>query len=252
MPDGGSVCTLCRTDGSTSCVEGVLLPQVGFWHSAPGSPDVQQCPLVDACSYPNRTNFLLAINKDKAFNTTAPKQNSTTATAAARRLMQRRLMGAVTFVGSSDFVALPPPPKSAPTPTPGLALPPPPSAPPAPIAPPAPPPGIGLDAEVLAAYRDVQCAEGYMGALCTVCQPGYGRVRALECGKCPDKATNTGYYALVSLGQLVSLLFTVRATIMQNSGGTKPPLYGQILKCAFRPIAQLLSPNPLRASLGPV
>lgn len=74
-----------------------------------------------------------------------------------------------------------------------------------------------------------------MGALCTVCAPGYGKIRALECGKCPDKATNTGYYTITGLGQLVSLLFTVRATIAQNSGGTKPPLYGQILKCADTP-----------------
>lgn len=96
----------------------------------------------------------------------------------------------------------------------------------------------------LTIYRDIQCAVGYSGPLCTVCAPGYGRVRSLECGPCPPKWKNDAYFALMYMSNVVSLLFTVRATISQNTGGKKPPLYGQARKSADQscgPSARLLS-----------
>lgn len=42
-------------------------------------------------------------------------------------------------------------------------------------------------------YRQAQCAEGYTGPLCALCEPGYGRLRSLtECTRCPPKRENDG------------------------------------------------------------
>lgn len=66
----------------------------------------------------------------------------------------------------------------------------------------------------------------YVGALCGVCGNGYGRTRLLECQKCPkNRNANTGYYCLIVFVNLVSLMLTIRATILQTHGNMRPPLY---------------------------
>lgn len=49
-------CELCPAVGA-ACVQGLIVPLDGFWHSSPESNDVQGCVLLAACSrWDNSTN----------------------------------------------------------------------------------------------------------------------------------------------------------------------------------------------------
>lgn len=57
------------------------------------------------------------------------------------------------------------------------------------------------------------CSDGYYGALCTSCLPGYSRSGDYKCNQCPNGNTNiiriSGIMALL----LVAIIFLVRATL---------------------------------------
>lgn len=246
--DGTETCELCKTDGSTTCVDGYLVPSAGFWHSSPGSSDVQQCPFLQACIFANRTGQLLEITSEVAGGVAPSLTDGGNSTASAAALRRGRWLLQV------PSPAVPPPPGAPAGPPAGT-----PSSrtPPVPAAPPQPPGGFAgfglppafnsslmdlLAEEDLERYRDSQCAEGFRGPLCTLCADGYGRLRALECSKCPERWKNNGYYAAIFIGNMLSLLFTVRATILQNTGAARPPLYGQILKMCVSSAVLSLEP----------
>lgn len=63
------------------------------------------------------------------------------------------------------------------------------------------------------------CAEGYYGALCEACMPGYSRSGDHGCAKCPEPVLN-----LVRIGGIIAALgfvvgLMVKATL--NSGTKK-------------------------------
>ncbi|GMH38933.1 hypothetical protein BSKO_06831 [Bryopsis sp. KO-2023] len=58
-------CTPCPVE-KAKCSGGRLAPLDGFWHSGPRSSQLHACLTEEACTYPNRTNFLFASN----FNST--------------------------------------------------------------------------------------------------------------------------------------------------------------------------------------
>lgn len=62
-----SSCVLCPARGGL-CTNGGLVPRDGFFHSSPESADMQECPLLKACSWSggpqSRTGRLLALQRD--------------------------------------------------------------------------------------------------------------------------------------------------------------------------------------------
>jgi hypothetical protein len=80
-----------------------------------------------------------------------------------------------------------------------------------------------------ATLRAAQCYEAYMGPLCAMCAPGFGRDTDLKCGECPSFAENTGKLALTSFTNILSIGLTVKSIATQTSG---KPLHSQIIKGA--------------------
>ncbi|GAX73318.1 hypothetical protein CEUSTIGMA_g772.t1 [Chlamydomonas eustigma] len=70
---------------ATNTIGSILVPLNGNWHSSPWSPQVQSCPLADACSYDARQSDILAFQDALYYGTITVFSNGTlvNATAAA-------------------------------------------------------------------------------------------------------------------------------------------------------------------------
>lgn len=54
------------------------------------------------------------------------------------------------------------------------------------------------------------------GPLCSLCSPGWGRIRHTGCTKCLGRGTNTLAYVLIVVVNAASLVLTIRTTISRT------------------------------------
>ena len=57
------------------------------------------------------------------------------------------------------------------------------------------------------------CLEGYYGALCTSCMPGYSRSGDYACSKCPPASVNLLRIIGIMIAIIIVVTFMVRGTI---------------------------------------
>lgn len=62
------------------------------------------------------------------------------------------------------------------------------------------------------------CAEGYYGALCSACMPGYSRSSTYECKACPEPLPNLLRIVGILIIFILGLGFFVKSTL---DGATK-------------------------------
>jgi hypothetical protein len=67
---------------------------------------------------------------------------------------------------------------------------------------------------------DGACATGYRGALCGVCQEGYGRSGRFDCKKCPDAALNRLYLALGIIAMILVIAMLTRMTLISTANNS--------------------------------
>ena len=63
------------------------------------------------------------------------------------------------------------------------------------------------------------CSEGYYGALCSACMPGYARSGSYGCSKCPADLPNLLRILGIMIAAIGAVGYMVRGTI--NSAGKK-------------------------------
>lgn len=62
--------------------------------------------------------------------------------------------------------------------------------------------------------RDVgDCQEGYYGALCSACMPGFARSGSFGCIKCPDPAINILRISSLFLLLIIAICLLVKSTL---------------------------------------
>lgn len=57
------------------------------------------------------------------------------------------------------------------------------------------------------------CAEGYYGALCSACMPGYSRSGTYECKACPAALPNLLRILGILLAMVIGIGFFVKSTL---------------------------------------
>eukprot|EP00198_Chlamydomonas_reinhardtii_P010737 XP_001700074.1 predicted protein [Chlamydomonas reinhardtii] len=145
----------------------VLLPEDGYWHSSPYSPQVHYCPWSEACSYGNRSARLLA------FQMALPRLPVINASSSLFRLPPEALAYLNSWALGGDWDA-------------GVWV---------------------LRAfNATSGYSDIQCAPNYGGNLCGRCNKGYGRTDFGSCIKCQPAALNHFLYGL-KIGLTVFMIF---------------------------------------------
>ncbi|PNH03448.1 hypothetical protein TSOC_010487 [Tetrabaena socialis] len=212
-------CLACPADavcpGST-----LVVPKIGFWHSAANSPLIHRCPQPQACGVPTvvgdawhwhdvvtglrRATAALeamgglvgstaaAINLDIIFS-----DNRSLALGLCQQLwhsyspMQQLLVATRHNVSATTFNALNLPPCAM------LAA----STP------------ASLEAT---SYVQMQCATGYTGNLCATCKPGYSLNNDYQCTPCPAMPRTVGVGLLAFIGTVVFTLYTCSSNLGQQ------------------------------------
>eukprot|EP00798_Chlamydomonas_sp_ICE-L_P007587 gene7587-742_t len=67
------------------------------------------------------------------------------------------------------------------------------------------------------AYQATQCADGYQGALCAICQEGYGQTGEATCIQCVGSIANAAYYILMALINVVLIVITIKGQLSSDN-----------------------------------
>ncbi|KAG2448259.1 hypothetical protein HYH02_006843 [Chlamydomonas schloesseri] len=224
--EGDAACLSCPAHAT--CPGGaVVVPEPGYWHSAPDSAWVHRCPQTAACGDSSHLlqdwpSLSLLPNSTSAASNNA--NASTDALGAAAQVVPafsdtrsetlgwcqlsaygRQLAGSVnvTALRSLSCDAWGPAIESSSIHS-----------------------DVGVSAAAAAAttgYLAAQCAQGYTGHLCGACQPGYYGNAELECNACPSEARTIGLAILSFLGSVLLVLYTAFTNLQENSAAVTAP-----------------------------
>ena len=73
------------------------------------------------------------------------------------------------------------------------------------------------------------CKEGYYGALCTACMPGYSRSGDYNCSKCPNPVPNLVRIVGVMIVLIIVVSFMVRSTLNSATKKNTHSVYIKII-----------------------
>lgn len=196
----------------------VVVPQPGYWHSAPNSTQMHRCPKPNACLATRGASVESTGAAAAAFLASLSTANASGVFAAATAagfggsgyfglgtVSSGELRSQVLLLCQQQWYASRPPGAAALS---RLVNAPPPTLPPTSAAQPQqqlqePPPPLpcylwGVPADHPGSYMQLQCAPGYTGQLCASCQRGYFLTSDLDCAKCLAVPATA---ALVTLGE---------------------------------------------------
>ncbi|KAG2442491.1 hypothetical protein HXX76_002577 [Chlamydomonas incerta] len=187
--EGEASCQSCPEHAT--CPGGaVVVPEPGFWHSAPDSAWMHRCPQQQACGDSSHLDDwppLLAP-------TTVANATDAATGASAAPTADAHVVFALLSLQCGDWgPAAAAMNRSGWNASGGSSL-------------------LGSRAGYLAA----QCAQGYSGNLCAACQPGYYSNAELECNTCPTQARTIGLALLAFLGSMALVLYTTYTNLREN------------------------------------
>ncbi|PNH04463.1 hypothetical protein TSOC_009381 [Tetrabaena socialis] len=253
--EAAAVATCQACPASAACPGGaVVVPDRGFWHSAPNSTAIHRCPSDVACGAAGSGSDLdhwrrMGFDGDSVvgqLQQADPDPRSTHLVrcqkawydgtppgAAVRKAYDARPVtvagadGGVGAGGSGDGggggggedLAEPPVFEYGPEPSPPAPL-------PLGAGPPPPPPSgeatwcllWGLPPDSPESYMQQQCAPGYTGNLCAVCVPGFFINPDFMCQKCPSLGRTLSLGLLSFFGSVALVLFTAMSNFAEGFG----------------------------------
>lgn len=203
-------CRPCPKDAV--CSGGLMAPAEFYWHSSPESEDLRLCPNPLACTSSG------AAGAGAVYTSTAERARNLIS------LQHRLLSDAVRRAASAGGKEGSPAQMSATQ----LIM------------------AGEYDSDV---YTKALCAEGYTGAMCSECAPGFGRARSSECLACPARPSTTlTWYGLVLLYNAACVYLAVRANLRTSQRSYRsavPVLMAPVIKARSRASRSMFFAPPL-------
>ncbi|KAG2501446.1 hypothetical protein HYH03_001229 [Edaphochlamys debaryana] len=224
-----SVCNNCP-EGAFCPGGATVVPLPGYWHSAANSTQMHKCPHSEACQ-----GFWTAVNITDSNTTSAVTRASSSSSAPSFRATNPETDPRVRGLRSCEslWYAQWPPGASV------LADP---SASQSDMEQGDSPTACllwGVQAHHPNSYMQQQCADGFGGRACTVCQKGHYTTPEFECEKCQSVLRSAVLGVLTFLASVVLGLYTVWTNLREGEeaqageGGEERITAGDVLKAAL-------------------
>eukprot|EP00198_Chlamydomonas_reinhardtii_P002999 XP_001692335.1 predicted protein [Chlamydomonas reinhardtii] len=231
----------------------VVVPQPGYWHSAPNSTQMHRCPKPNACLATRGASVESTGAAAAAFLASLSTANASGVFAAATAagfggsgyfglgtVSSGELRSQVLLLCQQQWYASRPPGAAALS---RLVNAPPPTLPPTSAAQPQqqlqePPPPLpcylwGVPADHPGSYMQLQCAPGYTGQLCASCQRGYFLTSDLDCAKCLAVPATAALVTLGVLGNAALVLYSAWTNLKDGIGLHADVSAADVLKVAI-------------------